>query len=706
MSSENVAVPACKPVRSLRRRLSVGGFVVLLLLIPFVRLAWIASHTETGWETISQQWRDAAVGLVAGEHRPISNREPVEQAAFWLAETDRIIAEDPRNPELAMGAALLLSSPGMGYEIHHVSFTGSSIPDFDREAIDRAVNDFQNRCRPKSLKLAAKATELEPNEPRWWRLRAMLSAGETYRDRQHAARLPDRLTALQQYRKHDPDNALYDYLATYEYWKDADEFRGSDIPVVDQAKYNRGLEFFARGQRKRFFSTGGGEAALVLSVLRRCGIPRAEYIIVTAGQWQSIRAFEVARGLWRLSSFQAQRLEKDGNLTGALAINRQSMHMLHQLAQEKQGAEMEQLLLLYLRTYVPEYLQKLVEKHTSLVSSEEAARIKRDAEAAKDDANTYTEAARQWAAQHEPPNKLSLFIMGILTGAAVSTIPLLLLAGVIACIADRCLRESGEPDAARLGVLRHGIAWLVAYLLTFILFGMAPADIIPATVQNWLLSGSIALMLALAACWICWKVAVRRKLQFSIRFLFIVTAVWAIFLGILKTCDILPCSFSDFHVPALSVPSRGANGIDAQLLQQPFIAQYGRWIWAVYQWMVYRGPITSIGIALAVVAVWHQIRLRRIHSPTLISSRDRWARRFACLGRSSLIVAALWMLSYLWLVPTVVRFGETDYQIKIAYIENPAEYRNALAKIMVEVRAEQSWRKEVNPGKPPREHAK
>jgi hypothetical protein len=46
-----------------------------------------------------------------------------------------------------------------------------------------------------------------------------------------------------------------------------------------------------------------------------------------------------------------------------------------------------------------------------------------------------------------------------------------------------------------------------------------------------------------------------------------------------------------------------------------------------------------------------------------------------------------------------VQFGEQDYQTKIAYIVNPDEYRNALAKIMVEVRADQSWRKELRSDK-------
>ena len=95
-----------------------------------MRLAWITSHTEIGWETISQQWRDATVGLVVGEYQYLTYHEPVEQAAFWLAETDRIVAEDPKNPELLMGAALLLAEPGMGFELRHMRFTSTSFPDF------------------------------------------------------------------------------------------------------------------------------------------------------------------------------------------------------------------------------------------------------------------------------------------------------------------------------------------------------------------------------------------------------------------------------------------------------------------------------------------------------------------------------------------------------------------------------------------------
>ena len=61
-----------------------------------------------------------------------------------------------------------------------------------------------------------------------------------------------------------------------------------------------------------------------------------------------------------------------------------------------------------------------------------------------------------------------------------------------------------------------------------------------------------------------------------------------------------------------------------------------------------------------------------------------------------LVVVALWMLAYLWLMPTVVRMWENTYQTDMAELENPGRATNAFDKMMAEVRAEQSWRKELH----------
>ena len=228
---------------------------------------------------------------------------------------------------------------------------------------------------------------------------------------------------------------------------------------------------------------------------------------------------------------------------------------------------------------------------------------------------------------------------------------------------------------------------------------MAPADIIPPNVQNWLFAGSIALFFAVVACWVIWTAAVRRKLQFSIRFLFILTLVWAIFLGILKTCDVLPCDFSSFHIPALSVPARGEGVLSISSSNSPSSPIMDGGTGHSINGRSTRDRTSSLGIALAILFVWHQLRSSRVCSTTT-TSRNRWAGRFACIGRSMLTASALWLLPYLWLMPTILQASENDYQTKMAYLERPREYIDALNKIVAEVRAEQSWRKKGNADEP------
>jgi hypothetical protein len=89
--------------------------------------------------------------------------------------------------------------------------------------------------------------------------------------------------------------------------------------------------------------------------------------------------------------------------------------------------------------------------------------------------------------------------------------------------------------------------------------------------------------------------------------------------------------------------------------------------------------------------------LRRVHAAAPIPLRNRWAGRFTCLGRSMLAAAALWMLAYLWLMPTVVQRGEADYQTQMALLERPREYIAALNKTMAEIRADRSSWKPTSP---------
>jgi hypothetical protein len=151
-----------------------------------------------------------------------------------------------------------------------------------------------------------------------------------------------------------------------------------------------------------------------------------------------------------------------------------------------------------------------------VLSADEAVRIKNAALDAQRDGTTFQEAGRRLAARRNPaiqPQPLSC-TASIITDAAAASILLLLLVGAIAFALARIFRRSCKQKtahAARLGVVRHVAAWSAAYALTFVVFGLAPAEIIPPAAQAWLLAAAAALLLAAVAGWLFWRIVIRRK---------------------------------------------------------------------------------------------------------------------------------------------------------------------------------------------------
>ena len=175
MSSENVELPVSKTARSPRNGCFVAAFVALLLLIPFVRLVWITSQTDTGWETISPQWRDATVGLVC-RRTPTDFQPGTRRPSGILASgnaTDRRSRAGQRGTRDGGGDPA--HSPGPGFVICHCPSARPPAPLRDNKTVSRAVDKSEDQCRETCLAMAAKATELQPKEPRWWRLRAFLA---------------------------------------------------------------------------------------------------------------------------------------------------------------------------------------------------------------------------------------------------------------------------------------------------------------------------------------------------------------------------------------------------------------------------------------------------------------------------------------------------------------------------------------------------
>ena len=192
--------------------------VTACIVLLTARLLYQAARLETGWAALATLLQDSLLGGMGAKATPLSFRNPEVQADFWLKEADRILAENPHDAQFALGAAWLLDSPSVNYISRFMDSEGRNqlVPNFagvklDRNRIAGAENAHEAKCRDRLLDLAKKAAELAPQEPLYWRSRALL-ASQMGLYSQKAIRVTHPLPIWEECAKHDPDNALYDYL--------------------------------------------------------------------------------------------------------------------------------------------------------------------------------------------------------------------------------------------------------------------------------------------------------------------------------------------------------------------------------------------------------------------------------------------------------------------------------------------------------------
>ncbi len=295
--------------RFLRLNLSLTLFLAVIILTA--RLAWVASETETGWEAIRYQWQDVSVGWLGLRPPSIDFLEPPEQADHWLREVERILGDSAQDAELAMGAAWVLDSPDIRFIQRHIQQDGnpSTPPMFgstlDQEAIDSAKATFEKKCHERCLSLAALATQLNPNDVNLWRMRALLQFNpDTLNPRSGLS-----LEVVDECANHDPDNALYDYLAAFQLWNAAadydmafnEDFSDGQwrLTVQDEHLFQQGVERFKEGQKKKYLAIGEAGIPAVAQFLSRSRISKVDQAAVAVSRLLTYRQSVLFYRLWR-----------------------------------------------------------------------------------------------------------------------------------------------------------------------------------------------------------------------------------------------------------------------------------------------------------------------------------------------------------------------------------------------------------------------
>ncbi len=690
------------PTRFATARSILIGLGILVVVVLGIRLGVIVQRTEIGWECMVLQWQDSTMGWLGLKHRPIDTRDPSEQADFWLREVERVQADDPESAEVAMGSAWVLDTPGIRFMNNYVkqSNHASSFPRFgmtlDYDAIRVAKAEFQNKCSDRCLLLAARATELEPNDVRWWRMRALLLFGED-----DEPRSDDWLEILEACGRHDPDNALYDYLAAQQLWSEAAEYDMSfdndamhgkwQLKVDDAELFQQGLDYFKRGQTKSQLAIGEMGYPCVTDFLSRSQVRKTDQAEVAVSRLVTYRHSMLFYGLWRWQDVRAADAEQSGEATEQLKIHKESLRLFDQAIAPEETSALGKLIHFFsVRQDVYDSIVSLAEDNPQLLSKDELAVLESRHEELQAESEITVSALQELSAVRDEQHgtlKLSSILSAV---AVISAASLLLFSGAVFVMARLLAKKRGQGE--RLGMIRQIAAWAMGCLGTFVLLGMAPAEMISYEIQAWIITGvawAVALAIAAMVVWQVFRLLKRRRFQISLISLFYLIFGVAILAAMWPLLRLALATLAD-NPPELWLHPRGWGKLDAEVLRHALKTDRGTWLWAAIQWFAYNGVYVGLASSLVMIGIWFARRSAKASGESVLryyrhSIRSRGSHLLRCVASSALAMATCWLIVYLATVPETIRASESQFQYKMQYCRTPElhwdEIQSARARI-------------------------
>ncbi|EAQ78236.1 hypothetical protein [Blastopirellula marina] len=215
----------------------IGGLCLAAVLA--ILLAWTASQTPHAAHYLWMQWRPATLDWFVQREIPIAARMPVDQADYWLIEIDRIVGKNPTDAQLAIGAAMIVEEPETDFWQPYSAQFYAPVRD--------ANQPFESACADRDWRLIEQAIALEPGNPQWRRVQALMlirHGSYWFADSPPLARIDDWRPILAECAQHDPGNALYHYIAAMLYWDQSFEnwAISGDRKIIDPKSYDLGME--------------------------------------------------------------------------------------------------------------------------------------------------------------------------------------------------------------------------------------------------------------------------------------------------------------------------------------------------------------------------------------------------------------------------------------------------------------------------------
>lgn len=722
----------------------------LVGMLLLMRLAWRASNTEIGWESLIGQWTTTPARILGLPVPAITEREPEDQAQFWLANAKTLDVAKTDSVEIALGAAWMLDRPQTGSiawsnrEIQRLNgiprlpFPYPRAVDF--ESMIRAERTFVELCREECLAAADRSVQLDPENVDTWRTRAMLAFVWDFRE--FRTRRGDWEAVLDEGAIHDPDNALYDYLAAINEWHRSTQGflqdGADDLRIRDQQGFERGQRWFEAGTAKRFLALPKQPGRAVVAFLAKTDAPRME--LLSASQWAATAntsdlLIDILR--WQRARSDDSRRNKDNRSRSVIA--KQTLKVASQLGSDA----------LFLRPYLQQSafdgLAKLAAETPADFSPTEVDSIAAGRLAAELDRLVSKNAVNRVSSRDLSVRGRTSWITILALGVQPFAAMMLLFAGVVSMIA--WLLHKSDYPVARVQLARMGLAWLLGGGLSFAIYGIFPAEIISSNTQSWIIGATVIVgcplfalgliyylsrtlqfelwqVLSLAlTCALPWVVlqelatggqgALIVIVQSNLLLLAVLILAAVLLAAIVVRTDIgflrtplhssqkktrlmagllvaamftvpwIPKAIEAWPERGISVPAQHDDDYDRFWSENPGLR-------AILQWYAYSGPVIGAGLTITVLIVSStpaEIRRAGGWKKIFHSGKRRYAAHLAHLAAKSLSLAGTCaLLAYFAAMPTALTERQAEYEHELAQVVNPTSEMRAFEAEMTAIR--------------------
>jgi hypothetical protein len=678
------------------------GVTALVIVILAARLTWIAWHTETGWETIADDCHAAVIGQFFGYRLPLPVGGLSEQSDFWVREVNRVLAEEPHSPDLLVGALLVLNSPCWNYgALGAPKYFGMPGADLSRVIQPGSGEEMPNSPERRALqhKLIAELMTDFAQSPNVWRTLAMLPGT-----------VAERHKIVKECQSHDPDNALYDYLAA-----ELDFPKNGISHLTEYARQKLSVEVLAEldaETEKSIQSTNAGlddiGAALskptlefperripILTFLDQAHLPVGDRVWIAANLTDNSRSTQLTQTWMRVSALALETRFED---------HARVLPLIKPLALVVLGHGVEQTLpisderaewnIVWMLTTDISILLRGAHGDAS-IQQQNAPVNPRVFE--QKYGGAFMTRQKQWAARNRHPSGANRWI-DFAPREVIRLATILFLAAGVAYLVSRFVRRrlAGASDSSpvALGALPQVIAWSTALLVTGAIFGLSPGGVISQSVQSYFLSATFLALLTLlplgVASW--WGG------RYSLRILMELVFVYAVIFAGFVYWNLTTGAMKKFP-PDIAVVPHGAGTFSADRIRQSLNLSEGTIAWSAVQWVLYDGPIWTMALALLAIGWWTLDRAKRVwkessenDSPAAV--RRRWLAWVTsrCVAWAAAGAAVVALAVFLALEPERIAHNEAIYLSDYQRVHDPDAYwgglKQAQQKLLEEMRAD------------------